>query len=384
MKLQSHFFRRGRLFSAFAGLLLLISPGCANAQDCEPLTATAGSPPPGLVTYQLPDLSGIDLLGRDGSRVRSNTAAPSPTLTRTGAEVPAPSLHWTNLADLAVYNDAQGENRYLLSTQSGGFRLCRIEHNNRHGRTMERFEYDTAGRLTGWQMLFAGDGEWKVSDHRCFHYGAGGLLTSYASAPEFVDCRHPKPEHVQAYYLRGDAGKLTRVIKFGPTLRAEKPNITVILFDGQGTATHFILHDWGGGLVQFPVLAENLDEVYIPRNFITVKSRHFEIALTDNGLAESNSPWEIVLGEADASADDYLTQSKNVRVFAKGTTDGEGRVLLSPVRKRLLWSFVNAHPDRACLMFYSHCISIRTVYPEDEWARCIDPAQRDPEACHAH
>lgn len=128
MHLRSELFRREGLLAVFASLLLPFSTAAGLAQDCEPFSAVAGAPPPGLVSYRLPDLSSIDLLGRDGSRVRADTSSPVPTVTRNSAEAPQPSRHWTVLADLSVYNGAKGRDIYRLSSGAGDLRPCRIEH----------------------------------------------------------------------------------------------------------------------------------------------------------------------------------------------------------------------------------------------------------------
>ena len=382
MNLRSEIFRKG-LLGALAGSLLLGSTAAGLAQDCEPLSPVVGPPPSGLVSYQLPDLSGIDVLGRDGSRVRADTNAPAPTVTRFSAEAPQPSSHWAVLADLSVYNDAKGRDVYWLSSGTGELRLCRIEHREGDEGTAERFEY-RAGRLTGWQWLVREQGAWRVSEHRCFNYDAEGRLTGYASASRVANCGNPKPADYQEYYLRGEAGKLTHVIELNRKQEGRRSDTAVALFDGQGTATQFVAQDQDGDPLQFPIIADKLDILELPGRYIKLKARKFQIAITDDDIIEANSPWEIVLGDAEATSDDYLTQFAHVRLFAKGTTDEKGRVHLSAAQQGELWDFINAQAGRTCLMFYSHCIPIVAPYPADEWARCIDPGQRDPAACRAH
>jgi hypothetical protein len=375
-------------------LTLAAASVAAHAVDCEPLSGAVGPAPKGFVTYRLGDLSAVELLARDGSRVPIRRGdQPAPTLTRDGV---LPPTHWANAADVAVYNDDHTRVRYLFASGLDGLRLCRIEFGADHGGPIERLAYDDAGRIVGWQKLHYAGRKWQVDQQRCFMYGSSGQLTGYARASASLECANLKSEQVQLSYVHDATGRLTRVIDRDPPARNledyGKPRTTVVLFNGQGHASHMIETDSDGDPIQLPVDrtpersgGDGIAAAYQPGVKI---GANVNIVLADPGRSPlPNREWQIVLIKAVVEPydrPDRVCIREIERVFADGTTDEDGRVQLTAAQKEEIWTLVRAHPNRVCMRAGPDAYILRIPYPKEDWGHCLDARQSEAWACPAH
>jgi hypothetical protein len=375
-----------------AGMILATMSWAAKADDCEALTGSVLPHPKSLVTYQLPDLSGVELLARDGSRVpirRGDALAPKLTL-----DGVLPPWHWANAADVALYHSDAAETRYLFAPRVDGLRLCRIEHRPPDdGGSIERLEYDNAGRIVGWQQMSYKKRKWQVDEHRCFIYNGGGRLTGYAKAKELLDCGDLRPEQIQLSYVYDTSGRMTRVIdrdSFPRNLEEyDRPHTTVVLFNSEGRASYMIETDSQGEPIQLPVDPKpersgesGIVPAYQPGSKI---GPNVDITMTDpGGVPLPNREWQIVLVKAAVEPDDgpdRICWRDTERMLAEGTTSRDGRVQLSTPQKKQIWSLALAHPNRVCMHSGADAYLLRTAYPKENWIRCLDPQQSEASAC---
>jgi hypothetical protein len=365
--------------------------------ECERLSDPAGATPSDLVTYRLDDLSGVELLGLDGSRVRASSLhEPVPELTRTGV---MPPVVWANLIDVALYHNDRGTLNYQFASHSGHLRLCRLEAVGGGRGSLERLEYDEAGYLIGWQRLINHDGKWQAIEHRCFGYTVGGLISSFAKASVPVDCRHLDSGQIQQIYVRESTGRLTRVIDRDLVPRdleqIIKATTRVILFDGHGVASHIIETDRDGDPIQFPVANDGWQAGLTRatrQRWIKITGPHLEVDLYGSVISQDlpdadRRKWDIVLVKRIGPGDDpdsTCLMREIERPIASGKTDARGRIPLTDEQQSEIWAIARSHPDQICLRMGADSYSIRAPYPKPDWIRCLDPKDSHPLACPTH
>ncbi len=326
------------------------------------------------------------LLGKDGSRVRSWLP---PVQVPDGPRA-APAI-WAENVDWSVYAAEAGARIGVTVLRfergaDGGQHLCGIaqyspqavdEARAQPGPALPppdnetRFRYDTAGRLTGYEMRSrTWDGRANRPVRYCLRHDENGWLAELAKGA----CEGPSRPEVR--YVHDASGRLLRTIRHAPET---------------GEADEVIVHDATGQAAQRYLRPVRADEdgtgAQTGLPYRAMQGEHPLMVLpgpdwTPPALDSYHYDWAIVQPHGDA--DVYDAKRDPSSVLARGNSGANGRFDLSAEARRRIWTAAGRAPGGVQWLWApGQVLTLLQAMPDAAWASCADPRDRRPAACPA-
>ena len=348
---------------------------------CQPMAAS-GQRETVVADVRLDDTN--TLLALDGSRIK--TWEP-PVGVRTGRRA-TPYL-WAEAVDWSVYAAEPGAaiGPTLLKFERGpdGVRhICGIAEYSARAvhEAMEsgqsslpmpdnetRFLYDDVGRLTGYELRSRNAaGRANPTQHFCLRYDRHGWLAEHgANACD-------KPSQPLMRYVHDASGRLLRTISY---VEKQGDAIEVREFDPQGRPGQRTLRqrlDWDNDRVvlglPYPERASEYSILVLPGpNWAApaLESYHYD--------------WAIVQPKGDGR-EVYAARRDPTAVLAQGNSGPNGRFTLSNAQRRQVWEAAGQHPGGVQWLWAPGQIyTLLQALPDKVWQACIDPENRQANAC---
>ncbi|MNQ16975.1 hypothetical protein D3C85_299840 [compost metagenome] len=348
---------------------------------CQPMAAS-GQRETVVADVRLDDTN--TLLALDGSRIK--TWEP-PVGVRTGRRA-TPYL-WAEAVDWSVYAAEPGATigPTLLRFERGpnGVRhICGIAEYSARAvhEAMEsgqsslpmpdnetRFLYDDAGRLAGYELRSRNAaGRANPTQHFCLRYDRHGWLAEHgANACD-------KPSQPLMRYVHDASGRLLRTISY---VEKQGDAIEVREFDPQGRPGQRTLRqrlDWNNDKLvlglPYPERASEYSILVLPGpNWAApaLESYHYD--------------WAIVQPKGDGR-EVYAARRDPTAVLAQGNSGPNGRFTLSNAQRRQVWEAAGQHPGGVQWLWAPGQIyTLLQALPDKVWQACIDPENRQANAC---
>ncbi|MNS79643.1 hypothetical protein D3C72_1133030 [compost metagenome] len=348
---------------------------------CQPMAAS-GQRETVVADVRLDDTN--TLLALDGSRIK--TWEP-PVGVRTGRRA-TPYL-WAEAVDWSVYAAEPGATigPTLLRFERGpnGVRhICGIAEYSARAvhEAMEsgqsalptpdnetRFLYDDAGRLAGYELRSRNAaGRANPTQHFCLRYDRHGWLAEHgANACD-------KPSQPLMRYVHDASGRLLRTISY---VERQGDAIEVREFDPQGRPGQRTLRqrlDWNNDKLvlglPYPERASEYSILVLPGpNWAApaLESYHYD--------------WAIVQPKGDGR-EVYAARRDPTAVLAQGNSGPNGRFTLSNAQRRQVWEAAGQHPGGVQWLWAPGQIyTLLQALPDKVWQACIDPENRQANAC---
>ncbi|MGE8568846.1 MAG: hypothetical protein ACN6PV_20425 [Achromobacter sp.] len=348
---------------------------------CQPMAAS-GQRETVVADVRLDDTN--TLLALDGSRIK--TWEP-PVGVRTGQRA-TPYL-WAEAVDWSVYAAEPGATigPTLLRFERGpnGVRhICGIAEYSARAvhEAMEsgqsalptpdnetRFLYDDVGRLTGYELRSRNAaGRANPTQHFCLRYDRHGWLAEHgANACD-------KPSQPLMRYVHDASGRLLRTISY---VEKQGDAIEVREFDPQGRPGQRTLRqrlDWNNDKLvlglPYPERASEYSILVLPGpNWAApaLESYHYD--------------WAIVQPKGDGR-EVYAARRDPTAVLAQGNSGPNGRFTLSNAQHRQVWEAAGQHPGGVQWLWAPGQIyTLLQALPDKVWQACIDPENRQANAC---
>ncbi|MNV28860.1 hypothetical protein D3C71_1200650 [compost metagenome] len=324
------------------------------------------------------------LLALDGSRIKTWEPAVN---VRTGQR--ATPYAWAEAVDWSVYAAEPGATigPTLLRFERGpdGVRhVCGIAEYSARAvhEVMEsgksslpmpdnetRFLYDDAGRLAGYELRSRNAaGRANPTQHFCLRYDRHGWLAEHgANACD-------KPSQPLMRYVHDASGRLLRTISY---VEKQGDAIEVREFDPQGRPGQRTLRqrlDWNNDKLvlglPYPERASEYSILVLPGpNWAApaLESYHYD--------------WAIVQPKGDGR-EVYAARRDPTAVLAQGNSGPNGRFTLSNAQRRKVWEAAGQHPGGVQWLWAPGQIhTLLQALPDQVWQACIDPENRQANAC---
>jgi len=364
---------------------LSMAPGLASAL-CEPLAASAQRHT-GVMDISLDDTN--TLLALDGSRIRS--WLPSVAI-ETGAR--ASAVIWAERVDWSVYAAAPDARIGVTllrweSAPGGRQHLCGIarysasavDATRKSGKAAlpapdaeTRFYYDTAGRLTGYEERSrAWDGRRNRPARYCLRYDAHGWLAELGAN----DCS--ASSRPMARYVHDAAGRLLRTISYQD--KSEEA-YEVVTHDAQGREAQRYMRQRKAWSDEPPVLGLPYRASPNPYAVLVLSGPAWKAPALDS----YHYDWTIVQPRKTAvgMASIYAAKRDPAQVLATGTSDSNGHFALSAAQRKRIWDAAGQTPGGVQWLWApGQTYTLLQAMPAAQWASCIDPENRNADACGA-
>lgn len=366
-----------------APALLILMPGLAGAA-CEPLAASAQR------HTQAIDIA-LDeqntLLALDGSRIRS--WLPSVTV-ETGTR--ARPVIWAERVDWSVYaaapdariavtmlrweTRADGRPRLCGIARYGADTVSRVRSSDRASlprpEAETRFYYDHHGRLAGYQeQVRRRDGGAGRGARHCLRYDEQGELAELSAN----GCAAARP---MQRYVHAAGGRLLRVISYQPR---SGDAIEVTSFDPYGRVAVRYRREVSVQADSVPVLGPPYRDRPGEHAIMVLPGP----AWRPPALESYHYDWAIVQTPlADGVRDVYAARRDPARVLAQGNSGSNARFTLTTAQRKRVWDAAGKTPGGVQWLWAPG--QIHTLLPAmsaKTWSACIDPRNRQPDACEA-
>ena len=362
---------------------LSLAPGLASAL-CEPLAASAQRHT-GVMDISLNDTN--TLLALDGSRIRS--WLPGVTID-TGER--ALATIWAERVDWSVYAAAPDARIGVTmlrweSAPDGRQHLCGIArysagavHEARaSGKAAlpppdaeTRFYYDAAGRLTGYEERSrAWDGRRNRPARYCLRYDTHGWLAELGAN----DCA--APSRPMTRYVHDAAGRLLRTISYQDK---SEDAFEVVTHDAQGRRAQRYLRQrtaWADGPA---VLGLPYRASADPYASLVLPGPAWEAPELDS----YNYDWAIVQPKktAEGVASIYAAKRDPSQILAQGNSGDQRRFIMTAAQRKRIWEAAGKTPGGVQWLWApGQTYTLLQAMPAAEWASCIDPENRNANAC---
>lgn len=374
-------FDSGRRLLALAALST--APGLASAL-CEPLAVSAQR------HTRVMDISLDDtntLLALDGSRIRS--WLPEVAIATDGRAL---ATIWAEQVDWSVYAAAPhariGATMLRWESAPGGRQhLCGIArysanavHETRESGKAAlpppdaetRFYYDAAGRLTGYEERSrAWDGRRNRPARYCLRYDAHGWLAELGAN----DCS--APSRPMARYVHDAAGRLLRTISYQDQ---SGDAFEVVTHDAQGRKAQRYLRQRQAWADEPPVLGLPYRASLDPYPALVLPGPAWEAPELDS----YNYDWAIVRPKktAEGLASIYAAKRDSAQILAQGNSGDHRQFTMTATQRKRIWDAAGQTPGGVHWLWApGQTYTLLQAMPAALWASCVNPENRNADAC---
>lgn len=363
---------------------LTLAPAWAHAL-CQPMAAS-GQRETIVAQVRLDETA--TLLALDGSRIKTwEPAVAIATGTR------AKPVIWAEAVDWSVYSSdppttAIGPTVLRFELGPDGVRhLCGIaqfdENTIESARTSgraglpkpdfeTRFQYDASDRLVGYDMRSRNaQGKANAPVQFCLRYDSHGWLAEHG-ANACSDASRPLTR-----YVHDAAGRLLRTISY---LENQGDAVEVRRFDAQGQP---------GQRYRRQRLEWNNDKLMLGLPYQELASEFAVLVLPGPNWAAPPLPsyhydWAIVQPQGK-DGDVYRARRDPAAVLAQGNSGPDGQFTLSAAQRRKVWDAAGKAPGGVHWLWAPGQIyTLLQALPPAVWQTCIDPENRQADACDTH
>ncbi|QKH34687.1 hypothetical protein FOC84_06875 [Achromobacter pestifer] len=363
--------------------VLSTAPGLASAV-CEPLAASAQRHT-GVMDISLDDTN--TLLALDGSRIRS--WLPGVAIDTGGR---ASATIWAEQVDWSVYAAAPdariGVTMLRWESAPGGRQhLCGIArysastvHEVRESGKAAlpppdaetRFYYDASGRLTGYEERSrAWDGRPNRPTRYCLRYDTHGWLAELGANDCAVASRP------MARYVHDAAGRLLRTISY----QDKSGNaFEVVTRDAQGRKAQRYLRQRHAWADEPPVLGPPYRASPDPYATLVLPGPAWEPPALDS----YNYDWAIVQPKktAEGLASIYAAKRDPSQILAQGNSGDQRQFIMTAAQRKRIWEAAGQTPGGVQWLWApGQTYTLLQAMPAAAWASCINPENRNADAC---
>lgn len=374
-------FESARRLLALAALSA--APGLASAL-CEPLAASAQRHT-GVMDISLDDTN--TLLALDGSRIRSWLPGVAiETGVRASAAIWAEQVDWSVYAaaphariglTMLRWENAPGGRQHLCGIAR--YSAAAVDEVRESGKAAlpppdaeTRFYYDAAGRLTGYEERSrAWDGRRNRPTRYCLRYDTHGWLAELGANDCAVASRP------MARYVHDAAGRLLRTISYQDQ---SGDAFEVVTHDAQGRKAQRYLRQQQAWADEPPTLGPPYRASPDPYAPLVLPGP----AWVAPELDSYNYDWAIVQPRktAEGLASIYAAKRDPAQVLAKGNSGDNGQFPMTSAQRKRIWEAAGQTPGGVQWLWApGQTYTLLQAMPAAAWASCIDPENRNADAC---